>query len=111
MVLVQAGDFIFGDDSAISPPPRETVSLPSFYVDQTEVSNAQYKRFCDATGHPRPISPILVRQPDYPVAGVTFQDAGAYAAWAAKRLPTEQEWEKAARGRDGRPYPWEGQLG
>jgi eukaryotic-like serine/threonine-protein kinase len=106
MVLVPGGNFIFGDDSAGSPNPRRTISLPSFYVDQTEVSNAQYKRFCDATGHATPTSATFLSQPDYPVAQVTFADAEAYSAWAGKRLPTEQEWEKAARGHDGRPYPW-----
>jgi formylglycine-generating enzyme required for sulfatase activity len=106
MVLVRAGDFIFGDDSSISPNPRKKIFLNGFYVDQTEVSNAQYKRFCDATGHAPPNSAIFLSKPDYPIADVTFEDAAAYAAWAGKRLPTEEEWEKAARGSDGRPYPW-----
>jgi eukaryotic-like serine/threonine-protein kinase len=106
MVLVPAGDFVFGDDSPISSNRRQKISLPGFYVDQAEVSNAQYKRFCDATGHPPPASADFLPQPMYPVADVTFEDAQAYAAWAGKRLPTEQEWEKSARGSDGRPYPW-----
>jgi serine/threonine-protein kinase len=106
MVLVPTGDFIFGDNAPLSPNPRKKIHLKSFYVDQTEVSNAQFKRFCDATGHLPPNSAILLSKPDYPVADVTFQDAEAYAAWARKRLPTEEEWEKAARGSDGRPYPW-----
>jgi serine/threonine protein kinase len=106
MVLVPAGDFVFGDDSAISSNRRQKISLPGFYVDQTEVSNAQYKRFCDATGRTPPASADFLSHPMYPVADVTFEDAQAYAAWAGKRLPTEQEWEKSARGSDGRPYPW-----
>jgi serine/threonine protein kinase len=106
MVLVPAGDFVFGDDSSISSNRRQKISLPGFYVDQTEVSNAQYKRFCDATGHPPPASADFLSRPMYPVADVTLEDAQAYAAWAGKRLPTEQEWEKSARGSDGRPYPW-----
>jgi formylglycine-generating enzyme required for sulfatase activity len=106
MMLVQSGDFIFGDDSPISPNPRKKIFLKGFYVDQTEVSNAQYKKFCDATGHAPPSSAIYLSKPDYPAADVTFEDATAYAAWAGKRLPTEEEWEKAARGSDGRPYPW-----
>ena len=106
MVLVPGGDFIFGDDSPLSPHPRKKIALKDFYVDQTEVSNAQYKRFCDATGHPPPSSVNFLSAPDYPVANVTFEDARAYAAWAGKRLPTEEEWENSARGTDGRPYPW-----
>jgi serine/threonine-protein kinase len=106
MVLVPGGDFIFGDDSPMSPNPRKKVTLKDFYVDKTEVSNAEYKRFCDATGHAAPGSATFLAKPDYPVAGVTFGDAQAYAAWAGKRLPTEEEWEKSARGTDGRPYPW-----
>jgi eukaryotic-like serine/threonine-protein kinase len=106
MVLVPGGDFIFGDDSPMSPNPRKKIALKDFYVDETEVSNAEYKRFCDATGHAPPGSATFLSQPDYPVANVTFEDAQAYAAWAGKRLPTEEEWEKSARGTDGRPYPW-----
>jgi serine/threonine protein kinase len=106
MVLVPAGDFVFGDDSPISSNRRQKISLKGFYVDRTEVSNAQYKRFCDATGHPPPASANFLSHPMYPVADVTFEDAQAFAAWAGKRLPTEEEWEKSARGSDGRPYPW-----
>ncbi len=106
MVLVPGGDFIFGDDSPMSPNPRKKIALHAFYVDQTEVSNAQYKKFCDATGHVPPSSATFLSKPDFPVANVTFADAQAYAAWAGKRLPTEEEWEKSARGSDGRPYPW-----
>ncbi len=106
MVLVPGGDFIFGDDSPMSPNPRKKIALKDFYVDQTEVSNAQYKKFCDATGHAPPGSANFLAHPEYPVADVTFADAQAFAVWAGKRLPTEEEWEKSARGTDGRPYPW-----
>ena len=106
MVLVPAGDFIFGDNSPLSPNPQKKVALKGFYVDQTEVSNAEYKKFCDASGHTPPGSPTFLSRPDYPVADVTFADAQDYAAWAGKRLPSEEEWEKSARGTDGRPYPW-----
>lgn len=106
MLLVSGGSFLFGDNSTDSPNPSQTLTLPGFYVDQTEVSNAEYKKFCDATGHASPSSPDYTLKPQDPVADVTLEDAKAYAAWAGKRLPTEQEWEKAARGTDGRPFPW-----
>ena len=106
MLLVPAGPFVFGDDSPESPNKLQQVDLQSFYVDATEVSNAQYAAFVKATGHPAPESPAYRTSPDLPVTEVTFADAQAYCGWARRRLPTEQEWEKAARGPDGAIYPW-----
>jgi formylglycine-generating enzyme required for sulfatase activity len=80
--------------------------MDSFYIDETEVSNASYKKFCDETHYKPPPSPNFATQPDFPVTNVSYEDAEAYANWAGKRLPSEKEWEKAARGTDGRIYPW-----
>lgn len=107
MHLVPAGKFIFGNDSdPRSPNGLETEALPAFYVDQTEVSNADYRKFCNATGHKPPESDTFASKPNFPVANVSFEDAEAYAQWLGKRLPNEREWEKAARGTDARIYPW-----
>ena len=98
MVLVPAGDFEFGKD-------RQHASLPAFYMDKTEVTNAAYQQFCSATGRPLPAG-FAAGQPGLPVVNVSILDAHAFANWAGKRLPTGKEWEKAARGTDGRNYPW-----
>lgn len=106
MFLVPEGPFTFGDDSPESPNKRQEVRLPAFYMDATEVSNAQYARFVAARGYPEPPSGDFRSAPSSPVTFVKFREAEAYCAWAGKRLPTEQEWEKAGRGADGRIYPW-----
>jgi formylglycine-generating enzyme required for sulfatase activity len=102
MVLVAAGDFTMGSDTAgDESKPAHQVSVPAFYIDKTEVTNAQYKEFCTATGKQPPTDPFwekgyFEKRPNAPVLGVSFDDAKAYATWAGKRLPTEPEWEKAA---------------
>jgi serine/threonine-protein kinase len=111
MVLVPAGPFLMG-------PDRRGVSLDDFYVDRTPVTNREFVTFVEITGYRpsdagaarflhhlpgRKVAPAIA---NHPVVYVSWHDARAYAAWAGKRLPSEAEWEKAARGTDGRKYPW-----
>jgi formylglycine-generating enzyme required for sulfatase activity len=115
MVLVNAGEFIMGDDNHNpDEKPAHKVTLPDFYIDKFEVTNAQYKKFCDAVHRPYPSNPWwdgkYFSNPNMPVVGVAWSDAAAYAKWAGKRLPNEEEWEKAASwGADAqkkRQWPW-----
>jgi len=111
MVRVAAGTYVIGrDDGDELAGPKHTATLASFFIDKTEVTNREYKRFVDAAGHAAPKVWQERAFPDgkgnYPVTDVTWQDASDYASWAGKRLPTEAEWEAAARGRDASIYPW-----
>jgi gamma-glutamyl hercynylcysteine S-oxide synthase len=111
MVRIPAGKFRMGSDERMSDEaPLHTVHLDAYLIDRYEVTNLQYQAFIEATGR-RPPSHFTRRSPppgkvDHPVTFVSWFDARDYCAWAGKRLPTEQEWEKAARGADGRVFPW-----
>jgi len=104
MVLVPAGEFLYGDD-------KRRESLDAFYMDKYEVTTRLYATFLqEAAGRAQPSDwsqqVALVGSGDRPVVGVAWRDADAYCRYYGKRLPTEREWEKAARGTDGRTYPW-----
>ena len=131
MILIPAGEFTMGTSDEqeqlvkrqlgggelgeyprwfSSEKPQQEVYVESFYIDKFEVTNADYQKFIDATGYatPRHWENRKYRQGEdnLPVVYVNWRDANAYCRWAGKRLPTEIEWEKAARGTDARIWPW-----
>lgn len=128
MVFVPPGEFIMGSslkkiktlaelydidvERMLNEQPERIIFIKGYYIDKFEVSNAQYKRFIEATNYKAPENWIngsySFGKGNHPVVGVDWDDAAAYAKWAGKKLPTETEWEKAARGKNGREYPWEG---
>lgn len=109
MAYVPGGEFTMGrNDGDDYERPAHQVTVKPFFMDIYEVTNAQYAEFVKATDYKPPIQSSNGPYPSdlLPVTGVTWDGANAYANWAKKRLPTEEEWEFAARGTDGRRYPW-----
>ncbi|HIE28413.1 TPA: hypothetical protein EYP66_14130 [Candidatus Poribacteria bacterium] len=124
LIFIPPGAFIMGSDvesfygtiitssvhAKSDEAPTQAVYLEAYYIDKYPVTNAEYGEFIAATNHPPPrhwdggIYPASLA--NHPVVYVSWHDAQAYSQWAGKRLPTEAEWEKAARGVDGRIYPW-----
>ena len=120
MIYIPAGAFLYGDN-------KESITTEAFYIDKYPVTNAEYALFINDGGYSKRdcwsedgwnfIVKEKIKEPrvwrdsewnkdNHPVVGVCWYEASAYAKWAGKRLPTEIEWEKAARGTDGRKYPW-----
>jgi eukaryotic-like serine/threonine-protein kinase len=115
-IFIPGRSFIMGrDDGAEDEGPAHTVWLPDYWIDRTKLTNKMYLMCVDANvcRPPQKASSysrlLYFKNPkfqDYPVVNVTWEDASGYCSWAGRRLPTEAEWEKAARGTDGRTYPW-----
>ena len=102
------GSSEYEDEKSASGGSR-TVSLDAYYIYKYEVTVAQYLAFCKATGRKQPKAPSFNpnwSNTDHPIVNVSWDDAKAYCEWAGGSLPTEAQWEKAARGEDGRKYPW-----
>ncbi len=116
MVTIPAGEFLMGNPEGKGREderPQRSVYLDEFAIDQVEVTNERYMAFVKSIGHRTPPNPYgtgplqsIKDIEQLPVVQTTWYDAKSYCSWAKKRLPTEAEWEKAARGTDGRLYPW-----
>jgi len=113
MVQIPEGPFTMGGkDGDPDEAPEHQVYLSTFYIDKKEVTQAEYDRYVRMTKRGKPFIPVFeedqakILKPELPAIGMSWPDAAAYCKWAGKRLPTEAEWEKAARGEGRRRYPW-----
>lgn len=114
MALISAGDFTMGASTGSNADadefPNHRVHLGSYYIDKYEVTNFEYKKYIDSMKKTAPSNWVagsyVIGMDKYPVFNVSWEDASGYCTWKGKRLPSEAEWEKAARGNDERVYPW-----
>jgi len=106
MIRIPEGEFLMGNLETEGTPLPHTVHVSAFLMDKVPLTVGRYKRFAAATGRPLPPDPYWGVHDDFPVAFVRWDEAKAYCEWTGGRLPSEAEREKAARGTDGRMYPW-----
>lgn len=113
MIEIPEGPFKMGSkDGDFDEAPEHQIYLSTFYMDKYEVTQAEYERFVKATKRGKPFVPVFdddsrkILKPELAAMGMSWMDAAAYCQWAGKRLPTEAEWEKAAKGEGNRKYPW-----